>query len=138
MSEEPSADQTDLSASPPPPYVPPPPLSLSDITTHEPQDRLGHSDVAEGLTTPVDEVEDRDGGAGFEFDDKEDEDVEELSRAAMEQDVKKQGDRSLEREQCDADQGMLGGGRCDKLIKVLKLYKLLRFIARHIDSRFIY
>uniref|UniRef100_A0A4W6DRT1 Chromodomain helicase DNA binding protein 6 n=1 Tax=Lates calcarifer TaxID=8187 RepID=A0A4W6DRT1_LATCA len=79
VSEEPSADQTDLSASPPPPYVPPPPLSLSDITAHEPQDRLGHSDVGESLTNPVDEGEDREGGAGFEFDDKEEDDVEDLN-----------------------------------------------------------
>ncbi|XP_071351598.1 uncharacterized protein chd6 isoform X3 [Trachinotus anak] len=97
VSEEPSADQTDLSASPPPPYVPPPPLSLSDITAHEPQDRLDHADVADSLTNPVEEGEDQEGGAGFEFDDKEEEDVEDLSRGAVE----KQG----EREQCDADQG---------------------------------
>lgn len=50
VSEEPSADQTDLSASPPLPYVAPPSLSLSDITVHEPQDGLGHSDVTESLT----------------------------------------------------------------------------------------
>lgn len=103
VSEEPSADQTDLSVSPPPPYVPPPPLSLSDITAHEPQDRLGHSDVAESLTISVEEGEGQDGGAGFEFDDKEEEEVEDSSRATMEQDVEKQ---SLERGECDADQGI--------------------------------
>lgn len=76
VSEEPSADQTDLSASPPPPYVPPPPLSLSDITAHDPQDRLGTSDVTESLTNPVEEEEEgQEGGAGFEFDEKEVEDL---------------------------------------------------------------
>ncbi|XP_070759561.1 chromodomain-helicase-DNA-binding protein 6 [Enoplosus armatus] len=106
VSEEASADQTDLSASPPPPYVPPPPLSLSDITDHGPQDRLGHSDVSESLTNPVEDGEGQEGGAGFEFDDKEEEEeVEDLSEANMEQNVKKQSDQSLEREECDADQG---------------------------------
>ncbi|XP_060897715.1 chromodomain-helicase-DNA-binding protein 6 isoform X2 [Labrus mixtus] len=96
VSEEPSADQTDLSASPPPPYVPPPPLSLSDITAHDPQDRLGHSDVTESLTNPVEEEEDgQDAGAGFEFEDKEEEDVEE----------KKYTTQSLEGEEGDEDQG---------------------------------
>uniref|UniRef100_UPI0037E89DC5 chromodomain-helicase-DNA-binding protein 6 isoform X2 n=1 Tax=Semicossyphus pulcher TaxID=241346 RepID=UPI0037E89DC5 len=99
VSEEPSADQTDLSASPPPPYVPPPPLSLSDITAHEPHDRLGHSDVTESLTNPVEEVGGQDGGAGFEFDDKEEEDVDDLSRAAA---GKK---KDLEREEEDEEQG---------------------------------
>ncbi|XP_067442389.1 chromodomain-helicase-DNA-binding protein 6 isoform X1 [Thunnus thynnus] len=98
VSEEASADQTDLSASPPPPYVPPPPLSLSDITAHVPQDRLGHSDVAESLTNPVEE-EGQERGTGFEFDDKEEEEVEDLSRETIEQNVEKQG------EDCDADQG---------------------------------
>ena len=106
MSEEPSADQTDLSASPPPPYVHPPPLSLSDITAHEPQDRLGHSDVAESLTNPVDEEEERDGGAGFEFDEKEEEDVEDLSGENMEQSGDKEGGQRLEGEQSDAQQGI--------------------------------
>lgn len=69
VSEEPSTDQTDLSASSPPPYVPPPPLPLSDITTHEAQDRLSHSD--EGG---------QEGGATFDFDEKEAA-VEDLSRA---------------------------------------------------------
>ncbi|XP_056259437.1 chromodomain-helicase-DNA-binding protein 6 isoform X2 [Seriola aureovittata] len=101
VSEEPSADQTDLSASPPPPYVPPPPLSLSDITAHEPQDRLGHPDVTESLTNPVDEGEEREVGAGFEFDDKEEEDVEDLSRRTVE----KRGGPSLEGERCDSDRG---------------------------------
>ncbi|XP_065811336.1 chromodomain-helicase-DNA-binding protein 6 isoform X2 [Labrus bergylta] len=96
VSEEPSADQTDLSASPPPPYVPPPPLSLSDITAHDPQDRLGHSDVTESLTNPVEEEEDgQDASAGFEFEDKEEEDVEE----------KKYTTQSLEGEEGDEDQG---------------------------------
>lgn len=109
MSEEPSADQTDLSASPPPPYVPPPPLSLSDITAHEPQDRLDHSVVAESLTNPVEEAEDREGGVGFEFDDKNvEEGVEDLSRETMEQNVEKRINENLERDQCNADQGMLG------------------------------
>uniref|UniRef100_A0A7N8YI49 Chromodomain helicase DNA binding protein 6 n=1 Tax=Mastacembelus armatus TaxID=205130 RepID=A0A7N8YI49_9TELE len=109
VSEEPSADQTDLSASPPPPYVPPPPLSLSDITTPEPQDRLAHSDVTESLTNPVEEGEDRDGGAGFEFDDKEEEDVEDLSGETMEQSVETPKAHSLEMDQCDTNQnqGML-------------------------------
>ncbi|XP_035007174.2 chromodomain-helicase-DNA-binding protein 6 isoform X1 [Hippoglossus stenolepis] len=104
VSEEPSADQTDLSASPPPPYVPPPPLSLSDITAHEPQDRLGHADVAESLTNPVDEEEERHGGAGFEFDEKEEEDVEDLSGENMEQSGDKEGGQRLEGEQSDAQQ----------------------------------
>ncbi|KAM7421891.1 hypothetical protein PAMA_010112 [Pampus argenteus] len=105
VSEEASADQTDLSASPPPPYVPPPPLSLSDITAHVPRDRLGHSDVAESLTNPVEEGQER--GAGFEFDDKEDEEVEDLSRETIEQNVKKQ------REECEAD------GATDRSLRVL-------------------
>ncbi|XP_026204373.1 chromodomain-helicase-DNA-binding protein 6 isoform X2 [Anabas testudineus] len=105
VSEEPSADQTDLSASPPPPYVPPPPLSLSDITAHEPQDRLGQSDVAESLTNPVEEGEDQEGAVGFEFDDKNvEEGVEDLSRETMEQNVEKRINPSLETDQCDADQ----------------------------------
>ncbi|XP_055078132.1 chromodomain-helicase-DNA-binding protein 6 isoform X2 [Periophthalmus magnuspinnatus] len=74
VTEEPSADQTDLSASPPPPYVPPPPLSLSDITDQA-QDRLDQSDVTESLTNPVEEGEGQDGGTGFEFDKKEDEEM---------------------------------------------------------------
>ncbi|KAF0034387.1 hypothetical protein F2P81_012145 [Scophthalmus maximus] len=104
VSEEPSADQTDLSASPPPPYVPPPPLSLSDITAHEPQDALGHGGgrVAEGLSSPVDEGEEREGGAGFEFDDKEEEedDVDDLSGENMDvQNFEKQRERGLEGEE---------------------------------------
>ncbi|XP_076003529.1 chromodomain-helicase-DNA-binding protein 6 isoform X3 [Genypterus blacodes] len=96
VSEEPGADQTDLSASPPPPYVAPPPLSLSDITAHEPQDGLDHSDVADGLGTPVERgEEERGGGAGFELDDKEEEE-EEMGGMSGE---------SMEREGCDADQG---------------------------------
>ena len=84
MNEEASADQTDLSASPPLPYVPPPALSLADITTHEPQDGLGHSDASESLTNPVEEGEDREGSAGFEFDDKVEEEVEDIPRETME------------------------------------------------------
>nr|XP_046240987.1 chromodomain-helicase-DNA-binding protein 6 isoform X2 [Scatophagus argus] len=98
VSEETSADQTDLSASPPPPYVPPPPLSLSDITAHEPQDRLGHSDVADSLTNPVEDAEIQEGGVEFEFDDKEEDEV-----SAIEQN--KRRDQSLDRQDCDADQG---------------------------------
>ncbi|KAK2915525.1 chromodomain-helicase-DNA-binding protein 6 isoform X2 [Channa argus] len=107
VSEEPSADQTDLSASPPPPYVPPPQLSLSDLTAHEPQDRLGHSNVTESLTNPVEEGEDQEGGAGFEFDSKDEEEgvVEDLSKETMEHNVEKQMDQSLETDQCDEDQG---------------------------------
>ncbi|TDH13447.1 hypothetical protein EPR50_G00034810 [Perca flavescens] len=105
VSEEPSADQTDLSASPPPPYVPPPPLSLSGITGHEPQDRLGHSDVAESLANAVEGGEGQEVGVGFEFDDKEEEEVEDLSRAAMEHNLEKQSDHCLVGEECDADQG---------------------------------
>ncbi|XP_072237540.1 chromodomain-helicase-DNA-binding protein 6 isoform X2 [Leuresthes tenuis] len=85
VNEEASADQTDLSASPPLPYVPPPALSLADITTHEPQDGLGHSDASESLTNPVEEGEDREGSAGFEFDDKVEEEVEDIPRETMEQ-----------------------------------------------------
>lgn len=98
MSEEPSADQTDLSASPPPPYVPPPSLSLSDITAHEPQDG-----VAESLVNPAEEGEDQEGGARFEFDDKDEEEgVEDLSAEAIDQNVEKQIDQSLGTAQCDA------------------------------------
>lgn len=55
VSEEPSADQTDLSASPPLPYVAPTSLSLSDITVREPQDGLSHSDVTDSLTNSAEE-----------------------------------------------------------------------------------
>lgn len=82
VSEEPSTDQTDLSASSPPPYVPPPPLPLSDITAHEAPDRLSHADVADGLTNPVTEAG-QEGSAAFEFDEK-DGTVEDLSRTSME------------------------------------------------------
>ncbi|XP_075316313.1 uncharacterized protein chd6 isoform X3 [Odontesthes bonariensis] len=85
VNEDASADQTDLSASPPLPYVPPPALSLSDITTHEPRDGLGHSDVSESLTNPVEEGEDREGSAGFEFDEKVEEEVEDVPRETLEQ-----------------------------------------------------
>lgn len=48
MNDETSADQTDLSTSPPlPPYVPPPPLALSHFA--EPQQRLGRCDATESL-----------------------------------------------------------------------------------------
>lgn len=41
MNDETSADQTDLSTSPPlPPYVPPPSLALANFTVHEPPERL--------------------------------------------------------------------------------------------------
>lgn len=52
MNDETSADQTDLSTSPPlPPYVPPPPpppppLALANFTVHEPQERLNLSHAA--------------------------------------------------------------------------------------------
>ncbi|XP_011611924.2 chromodomain-helicase-DNA-binding protein 6 isoform X6 [Takifugu rubripes] len=82
VSEEPSTDQTDLSASSPPPYVPPPPLPLSDITAHEAQDRLSHSDVTDSLTNPVSEGQD--GSATFEFD-GQDGATEDLSRTSTEQ-----------------------------------------------------
>lgn len=107
MSEEPGADQTDLSASPPPPYVTPPPLSLSDITAHEPQDGLDHSNVADSLTNPVEQgAGDQEGGAGFELDDKEEGEIEDMSRETMEQNVGISQTQIIEREQCDADQGM--------------------------------
>lgn len=105
MSEEPSADQTDLSASPPPPYVPPPPLSLSDITAHEPQDQLGQSDVAENLTNPVEEGVELEGGVGFELDDKEEDEMDELPRADTDQ--AQPGDQSVETEERDVEQGAL-------------------------------
>ncbi|KAM4740306.1 LOW QUALITY PROTEIN: chromodomain-helicase-DNA-binding protein 6 [Anableps anableps] len=76
VNEEASPDQTDLSASPPLPYVPPPPLSLPDITTHGPQDGLGHSSVSESLINPGEEGDDQEGSAGFEFEDKEEEEAE--------------------------------------------------------------
>lgn len=76
VNEEASPDQTDLSASPPLPYVPPPPLSLPDITAHEPQDGLGHSNVSESLIHPAEEGDDQEGGAGFEFEDKDEEEAE--------------------------------------------------------------
>lgn len=102
VSEEPSTDQTDLSASSPPPYVPPPPLPLSDITAHEPQERLSHSDVADGLTNPVSEGGQQESTA-FEFDDK-DGAVEDLSRAAIEQ--TERIDTSLEVPDSHLDQGI--------------------------------
>ncbi|XP_019214683.1 chromodomain-helicase-DNA-binding protein 6 isoform X4 [Oreochromis niloticus] len=105
VNEEPSADQTDLSASPPLPYVPPPPLSLSDITAHEPQDGLGHSDVSESLTNPVEDGDDREESTGFEFDDKEEEEVEDLSRHTLEQNAEKQRGKHLEGEECNPNQG---------------------------------
>lgn len=102
MSEEPNEDQTDLSASPPLPYVPTPSLSLCDLTGHEPQDKLGHSDVTESLTNPGEEAEGQQGSSGFKFDERDDK-VEDLSGPTMEPNTQKdQG----EREQCDIDQGM--------------------------------
>lgn len=83
MSEEPSTDQTDLSASPPPPYVPPPPLPLSDISAHEARDRLSHSDVTDSLTNPV-SGGGQDGSATFDFDGR-DEAGEDSSGAGVEQ-----------------------------------------------------
>lgn len=102
VSEEPSTDQTDLSASSPPPYVPPPPLPLSDIAAHEPQDRLSHSDVTDRLTNPVSEGG-QEGSATFEFDEK-DGPVEDLSRATMEQ--TQPIDTSLEVQDSHIDQGI--------------------------------
>lgn len=86
MSEEPSADQTDLSASPPLPYVAPPPLSLSDITVREPQDGLGHSDVTESLTNSAEE-ENAQKGSSFK--------------------QNKPKDKCLETDGCDVIQGKL-------------------------------
>ncbi|CAL9703990.1 unnamed protein product [Knipowitschia caucasica] len=74
VTEEPSADQTDLSVSPPPPYVPPTPLSLSDITEHGTQDGLDRSDVSHA----TEEGEGQDAVAGFPFDGKDKE--EEMQR----------------------------------------------------------
>ncbi|XP_061584201.1 chromodomain-helicase-DNA-binding protein 7-like [Cololabis saira] len=75
VNEEASADHTDLSASPPLPYVPPP-LSMSDITGH----------VSQSLTNQEEEeAEPREGSAGFQFDDKEDE--EEFPGGNMERSV---------------------------------------------------
>ncbi|XP_008406537.1 chromodomain-helicase-DNA-binding protein 6 isoform X3 [Poecilia reticulata] len=76
VNEEASPDQTDLSASPPLPYVPPPPLSLPDITAHEPQDGLGHANVSASLIHPAEDGDDQEGGAGFEFVDKDEEEAE--------------------------------------------------------------
>lgn len=63
VNEEAGADQTDLSASPPLPFAPPPPLHLSDITAHEP--------TPDGLADPVEDGEERGGGAAFEFEEEE-------------------------------------------------------------------
>uniref|UniRef100_A0A8C3ABW6 Chromodomain helicase DNA binding protein 6 n=1 Tax=Cyclopterus lumpus TaxID=8103 RepID=A0A8C3ABW6_CYCLU len=92
--KEPSADQTDLSASPPPPYVPP--LSLSDITAHEHQDRLAN---------PVEEGGGRGGGL-LQFDDKE-EDMGDLRRRNEE----KRGGQSLGREALSVVEGYAGSPR---------------------------
>lgn len=102
VSEEPSTDQTDLSASSPPPYVPPPPLPLSDITAHEAQDRLSHADVTDSLTNPVTEGG-QEGSATFEFDEK-DGTVEDLSRTSMEQ--AERIETSLEVQDSHIDQGI--------------------------------
>lgn len=103
VSEETSADQTDLSASPPLPFIRPPPLSLSDITAHEPQEELSNADVTKNLTNPVDEGEGLEGSTGFEFDEK-DKEVEDLSRATTEKIT--QRDQYLEREECNVNRGM--------------------------------
>lgn len=102
VSEEPSTDQTDLSASSPPPYVPPPPLPLSDITAHEAQDRLSHADVTDSLTNPVTEGG-QEGSATFEFDEK-DGTVEDLSRTSMDQ--AERIETSLEVQDSHIDQGI--------------------------------
>ncbi|XP_028302100.1 chromodomain-helicase-DNA-binding protein 6 isoform X2 [Gouania willdenowi] len=84
VNEEPSADQTDLSASPPLPYDPAPPLSLSD--------GLGHSDASESLTNPVDEGEPED-PVGFDFGDGERE-AKDSSPETMAKDIEEQHDRN--------------------------------------------
>uniref|UniRef100_A0A669D2Y8 Chromodomain helicase DNA binding protein 6 n=1 Tax=Oreochromis niloticus TaxID=8128 RepID=A0A669D2Y8_ORENI len=101
--------------SPPLPYVPPPPLSLSDITAHEPQDGLGHSDVSESLTNPVEDGDDREESTGFEFDDKEEEEVEDLSRHTLEQNAEKQRGKHLEGEECNPNQGIVIINRLDSI-----------------------
>ncbi|XP_068171397.1 chromodomain-helicase-DNA-binding protein 6 isoform X2 [Antennarius striatus] len=97
--EEPSTDQTVLSASPPPPYVPPPTLSLAVISAHEPQDRLVHSDITESLPHSVEE---RGESAGFEFYDKDEHEAGGLSREMVEHE--KLRDHALEGEEVKADQ----------------------------------
>uniref|UniRef100_H3DJD5 Chromodomain helicase DNA binding protein 6 n=1 Tax=Tetraodon nigroviridis TaxID=99883 RepID=H3DJD5_TETNG len=76
--------------------------SVTDITAHEPQERLSHSDVADGLTNPVSEGGQEESTA-FEFDDK-DGAVEDLSRAAIEQ--TERIDTSLEVPDSHLDQAM--------------------------------
>ncbi|KAM8914783.1 chromodomain-helicase-DNA-binding protein 6 isoform 2-T2 [Spinachia spinachia] len=111
VSEEPSVDQTDLSETLPPPYVSPP---LSDITAQDPRDRLPHADVTESLANRGEDGEGREGGTGFQFDNKE---VELLAlsrrRSSVERKTEQQGDLSLEGEECDA------GGGADRLLVVL-------------------
>lgn len=82
--------------------MPPPPLPLSDITAHEPQERLSHSDVADSLTNPVSE-EGQEESTAFEFDEK-DGAVEDLSRATMEQ--TERIDTRLEVQDSHIDQGI--------------------------------
>nr|XP_040059145.1 LOW QUALITY PROTEIN: chromodomain-helicase-DNA-binding protein 6 [Gasterosteus aculeatus aculeatus] len=112
VSEEPSVDQTELSEPLPPPYVSPPPLSLSDITAQDPRDRLPHADVTEGLASPVEDGGGREGGAGFQFDNKEVE-LRALSRRSSEEQKTEQQDLSLGGEECDAGRG------ADQLLVVL-------------------
>lgn len=97
MNEEPCTEQADMSASPPPP------LSLSDITAHETKDGLGHSDVTESITNPVEEGEAQKGSTGFKFDGK-DEKAKDLSRATIEETI--QRDQRLESENCNVDRVM--------------------------------
>lgn len=104
VGEESSADQTVLSASPPPPYVPPPALSLDDISAHEPQDRLVHSDVTESLTDPVEDRGGQEGGTGFQFYVKHEQDVEGLSRETEEHDQSR--GQTLEGGGSEADRGL--------------------------------
>lgn len=83
VSEDASADQTDLSTSPPLPYVPPAPLSLSDITANEPQDRLDRQDASQVLANPAEGGASREDGAGFEF--NEDKQEEERDKSGQQQ-----------------------------------------------------
>ena len=104
MSEEPSADHTDLSTSPPPPYVPPPPLSLSDITAPDPHDRLGHSDVTEPLANHDEDEGSRQTGSGvFDFNDKEE--VEEMDTDDLDQNLDPTEDQVLGQGESSTDQG---------------------------------
>ncbi|XP_061788444.1 chromodomain-helicase-DNA-binding protein 6 isoform X5 [Nerophis lumbriciformis] len=66
VSEEPGVDQNDLTASPLPAYIPPTPLSLPDISDHEPEGELS-----------VEEGDGQEGGVGFKLDTKKEKDVRE-------------------------------------------------------------